>query len=43
MREDLFCVSVGLGVIVNQEQATVRELAVPVTEARLYVQAQSAA
>jgi transposase len=41
--EDLFGVQLGLGTIANLEQATVRAVANPVTEARIYVQQQSVA
>ena len=40
---DLFGVQLGLGTIANLEQATVRAVANPVTEARTYVQQQSVA
>jgi transposase len=41
--EDLFGVLMGLGTVANLEQATTQAVAVPVAEARAYVQAQSAA
>jgi transposase len=41
--EDLFGVQLGLGTIANLEQATVRAVADPVTEARTYVQQQPVA
>jgi transposase len=41
--EDLFGVWMGLGTVANLEQATTQAVAVPVAEARAYVQAQPAA
>jgi transposase len=41
--DDLFGVEVGLGTIVNLEQATTQAVAEPVAEARAYVQSQPAA
>ena len=43
LREDLFTVSMGLGMVANLEHATVQAVAEPVAEARAYVQAQPVA